>query len=164
MRMGRASARRVTSVTGCHARGAACRDCRRRGRGLGRCESSARNKHEESLTCEREQPAVLLLISAALALLCHSPSESARVCVRQRNGLRGGERSFPVSSSRYGRSSHDGPDRRDKDVSPKDYISHRHLRPQLSARSDRSFSSTTTIPPPHTTHQSCLPLCAYRLH
>ena len=118
MRMGRghAWARCVTDVTVCHGRGAACRDCRRRGRGLGRCESSARNKHEEPLTCEREQPAVLLLISAALALLCHSPSESARVCVRQRNGLRGGERSFPVSSSRYGRSSHDGPDRRDKDV------------------------------------------------
>lgn len=36
--------------------------------------------------------------------------------------------------------------RRDKDVSLRAYISHRHLRPQLSARSSRSFSSTTTIP------------------
>ena len=51
-------------------------------------------------------------IGSALSL----PSKSARVCVRQRNGLRGGERCFPVCSSPYGLSSHDGPDRRDKDV------------------------------------------------
>lgn len=64
----------------------------------------------------KRAPTRRVLIGAALGLLCHLPSESARVCVRQRNGLRGGERSFPVCSSRYGRSSHDGPDRRDKDV------------------------------------------------
>ena len=52
------------------------------------------------------------------------------------------------------------PVRRDKDVSPKDYISHRHLRPQLSARSDRSFSSTTTIPPAaHNTSIMSAPVC-----
>lgn len=37
------------------------------------------------------------------------------------------------------------PDRRDKDVSPWAYISHRHHSPQSSARSLRSFPSTTTI-------------------
>lgn len=40
------------------------------------------------------------------------------------------------------------PDRRDKDVSPRAYISHRHHRPHFPARSSRSFSSTTTIPTP----------------